>query len=184
MRTYIFPALKLSFLCLIFFSILYPLSVWAVAQLAPNRGRGEEVIVNGRTVGFKLIGQAFKEDKYFTPRPSAVAFNAASSGGSNKSAANPDYLKDVQAKIDTFLAHNPGVTKVQIPSELVTASGSGLDPDLSPQGALIQVPRIAKIRGLSAEKINALVESQLSKPLIGTATVNVLGLNIALDKLK
>ena len=86
--------------------------------------------------------------------------------------------------IDTFLIHNPSVTKAQIPSELVTASGSGLDPHLSPQGALVQIPRIAKKRGVSEEKLKDLVEKHISKPILGTAMVNVLALNLALDGLK
>ena len=89
---------------------------------------------NGKVVGYANIGQRFTDDKYFWSRPSAVAYNAAGSGGSNKGPCNPDYLKDVQAHIDSFLAHNPGVRAADIPAELVTYSGSGLDPDLSPCG--------------------------------------------------
>ena len=92
--------------------------------------------------------------------------------------------KDVQARIDTFLTHNPSVSKAQIPSELVTASGSGLDPHLSPQGALIQVPRIAKSRSISEDKLRDLVDKQTSKPIIGMPTINILSLNLALDALK
>ncbi len=184
MKSQIFPALKLTFLCLILFSVIYPLSVWAMAQLAPNNGRGEVVEKDGRVVGFAKVGQSFTDDKYFNSRPSAVAYNAAGSGGSNKGPSNPDYLKTVQERIDTFLVHNPSVSKGQIPSELVTASGSGLDPHLSPQGAMIQIPRIAKMRGISEAKLKDLVEKNTSTPTIGTSTVNVLALNIALDGLK
>ena len=184
MKSQIFPALKLTFLCLILFSVIYPLSVWAIAQLAPNNGRGEVVEKDGRIIGFAKVGQSFTEDKYFNSRPSAVSYNAAGSGGSNKGPSNPDYLKTVQERIDTFLVHNPSVSKAQIPSELVTASGSGLDPHLSPKGALIQIPRIAKSRGISEERLKDLVEKQTSKPLIGTPTVNILSLNLALDALK
>ncbi|MBL7817361.1 MAG: K(+)-transporting ATPase subunit C [Saprospiraceae bacterium] len=184
MKSQIFSALKLTFLCLILFSVIYPFSVWTIAQLAPNQGHGEVIEKDGRIVGFANVGQLFTDDKYFNSRPSAVNYNATGSGGSNKAPSNPDYLKDVQARIDTFLAHNPSVSKAQIPSELVTASGSGLDPDLSPQGAWVQIPRIAKTRGLSEEKIKDLVQKSLSKPAIGIETVNVLALNLALDRLK
>lgn len=184
MKSQIFSALKLTFLCLILFTVIYPLSVWAIAQLAPNKGRGEVVEKDGRIVGYTKVGQSFTDDKYFNSRPSAVAYNAAGSAGSNKGPSNPDYLKDVQSRIGTFLAHNPSVSKAQIPSELVTASGSGLDPDLSPQGALVQVARIAKVRGISEEKIKDLVQKSTSKPAIGMETVNVLALNVALDALK
>ena len=183
MKSQIFPALKLTFLCLILFSVIYPLSVWAIAQLAPNNGRGEVVEKDGRIIGFAKVGQSFTDDKYFNSRPSAVSYNAAGSGGSNKGPSNPDYLKTVQERIDTFLVHNPSVSKAQIPSELVTASGSGLDPHLSPQGALIQIPRIAKSRGISEQKLKNLVQKQALMPIIGTPTVNVLSLNLALDAL-
>lgn len=184
MKSQIFPALKLTFLCLVLFTVVYPLSVWAIAQFSPNAGRGEVVEINGRVVGFAKVGQSFTDDKYFNARPSAVTYNAAASGGSNKGPSNPDYLKTVQERIDTFLVHNPSVKKSEIPSELVTASGSGLDPDLSPQGALVQIPRIAKIRNISEEKLRNLVENQVKTPILGTSTVNVLALNVALDALK
>ena len=184
MKSQIFPALKLTFLCLILFSVIYPISVWAIAQLAPNNGRGEVVEKDGRIIGFAKVGQSFTDDKYFNSRPSAVSYNAAGSGGSNKGPSNPDYLKTVQERIDTFLVHNPSVSKGQIPSELVTASGSGLDPNLSPQGAMIQIPRIAKSRGISEAKLKDLVEKFTDKPIVGTPTVNILALNVALDGLK
>src|SRR5207249_343437 len=100
--------------------------------------------------------------------------------------ANPDYLKMVQDRIDSFLVHNPGVRKEEIPSDLVTASGSGLDPHISVQGAYVQVNRIAKVRNISAEQVKALVDKHIEKPLaglFGTDRVNVLQLNIDLDKM-
>jgi len=157
-----------------------------VGKLTPGGGKGETVTVNGRVVGYANIGQRFTDDKYFWSRPSAVGYNAAGSGGSNKGPSNPDYLKDVQAHIDTFLAHNPGVKKEDIPAELVTYSGSGLDPDLSPAGAKIQVARIAAVRHLDPDKLNALVDRYTQGPLLGIlgpSKVNVLKLNIALDEL-
>ncbi|HQY12236.1 MAG TPA: potassium-transporting ATPase subunit C, partial [Ferruginibacter sp.] len=120
-------------------------------------------------------------------RPSAVDYNAAGSAGSNKGPKNPDYLKQVQDRIDSFLVHNPGVKKEEIPAELVTASGSGLDPDISPAGASVQVKRIAAVRKLAEATIISLIDKQTEKPLLGfmgPAKVNVLKLNIALDKLK
>lgn len=187
MKQHILPALKLTLLSIIVFVGLYTLLIWGIAQAAPNNGNGETVSVNNKIVGYKLEGQNFTDDKYFNGRPSACGYNAAGSGGSNKGPSNPDYLKDVQSKIDTFLVHNPSVKKEDVPSELVTASGSGLDPDLSPQGAYVQVARIAKTRGIAEEKIKGLVTKQMQKPLLGllgTEKVNVLQLNIELDKLK
>jgi K+-transporting ATPase ATPase C chain len=187
MKQHFFPALRLTLVCIVVFMGLYTLLIWGIAQAAPGNGKGETVSVNNKVVGYKLEGQNFTADKYFNSRPSACGYNAAGSGASNKGPSNPDYLKDVQNRIDTFLVHNPSVKKEDIPSELVTASGSGLDPDLSPKGAYAQVPRIAKTRNISEEKINVLVAQQIQKPLLGLfgpEKVNVLELNIELDKLK
>ena len=187
MKQHIFPAIRLTIVTIVFFCVVYTFVIWAIAQLGPAKGDGETVKVNGKVVGYALEGQNFSNDKYFWSRPSAVGYNAAGSGGSNKGPSNPDYLKDVQSRIDTFLVHNPGVKKEDIPSELVTASGGGLDPDLSPQGAKVQVKRIAAVRKLNEEKVSNLVEQNIQKPflgLFGTGKVNVLKLNIALDGLK
>ena len=187
MKQNFFPALRLTLVCIVAFMGLYTLLIWVVAQAAPNNGDGETVSVNNKIVGYKLEGQSFTDDKYFDSRPSACGYNAAGSGASNKGPSNLDYLKDVQNRIDTFMVHNPSVKKENIPSELVTASGSGLDPDLSPEGAFVQIPRIAKVRNLPEEKIKELVNQQIRKPLLhlfGPEKVNVLQLNIELDKLK
>lgn len=187
MKKYILPSLKLTLVLIILCALIYPILIAAVGTMAPGGGKGETVTVNGKVVGYALIGQKFTEDKYFWGRPSAVDYNAAGSGGSNKGPSNPDYLKLVQERIDSFLVHNPGVKKEEIPAELVTASGSGLDPDLSPAAAKIQVKRIAAIRKLEESKLIALVDQQTQAPLLGIAgpaKVNVLKLNVALDKLQ
>ena len=188
MKTYILPSIKLTVILLVILAGIYPLAIAGVGKLTPGHGDGETIQYKGRTVGFANVGQKFTKDQYFWSRPSAVDYKADASGGSNKGPSNPDYLhKDVQGRIDTFLKHNPGVTKEQIPAELVTASGSGLDPDLSPAGAKAQAARIAKARGLSEQQVLALVDSQTEKPLLGLfgpAKVNVLKLNVALDELK
>ncbi|GAB3756354.1 K(+)-transporting ATPase subunit C [Spirosoma pomorum] len=186
MKTNLIPAIRLTVVMLILTSVIYPLLVAGIAKLAPGGGKGVTVEAKGRVVGYALIGQKFTDDRYFNSRPSAVDYNAAGSAGSNKGPSNPDYLKTVQARIDTFLVHNPTVKKADIPAELVTASGSGLDPDLSPAAAKIQVARIAKVRSLSAERLNQLVDANTNGPLMGLfgpATVNVLKLNVALDQL-
>ena len=187
MKNHIGPALRLTLVLLILVSVIYPLIIAGIAKLAPGGGNGVTVTAKGRVVGYALVGQKFTEDRYFNSRPSAVGYNAAGSGGSNKGPSNPDYLKDVQTRIDTFLVHNPGVNKADIPSELVTASGSGLDPDLSPAAAKIQVARIANVRNLSAERIDQLIAEHTNGPLLGLfgpSTVNVLALNVALDDAK
>ena len=166
-------------------AVLYPLLIAGVGILTPGDGKGKTLSVNGKVVGYELIGQKFTDDKYFWGRPSAVDYNAAGSAGSNKGPSNPDYLKIVQDRIDTFLVHNPGIKKEEIPADLVTASGSGLDPDISPASAYVQVRRIAVIRNLQEENIKALVDQNVVKPFMGLSPqkVNVLKLNIALDKL-
>ena len=186
MKQHILPALRLTLICIVAFIGLYTLLIWGIAQAAPNNGKGETVSVNNKVVGYKLEGQNFTADKYFNGRPSAAGYNAAGSSGSNKGPSNPEYLKQVQDRIDTFLVHNPGINKSAIPSELITASGSGLDPDLSPEGAKVQVKRIAAVRKIDESKINALVEQNIQPPflgLFGTSKLNILKLNIALDKL-
>ncbi|MEI9955774.1 MAG: K(+)-transporting ATPase subunit C [Ferruginibacter sp.] len=186
MKQHIFPAIRLTIVCLIFFTIVYPAIVWGIAQLLPNKGNADTITQNGKTY-YSNIAQNFSDDKYFSSRPSAVAYNAAGAGGSNKGPSNPDYLKDVQSKIDTFLVHNPGIQKSEIPSDLVTASGGGLDPDISVQAANVQVKRIAKIRNISEANVAALVSNHTDKPLMGlfgTEKINVLKLNLALDQLK
>jgi K+-transporting ATPase ATPase C chain len=187
MKKYILPSLKLTLVFIILCSVVYPLLIAAVGKATPGQGRGETLSAGGKIVGYANIGQHFSDDKYFWSRPSAVAYNAAGSAGSNKGPSNPDYLKDVQAHIDSFLVHNPGVKKEAIPAELVTYSGSGLDPDVSPAGAKIQVARVAAVRHMSAEQLNSLVDRYTEKPLLGLfgpAKVNVLKLNIALDGIK
>lgn len=157
-----------------------------IAQIAPNHGHGFIVEANGNKY-YENIAQNFSHDKYFWSRPSAVNYNAAGSGGSNKGPSNPDYLAIVQARIDTFIVHNPGINKRDIPSDMVTASGSGQDPNISMQAAMIQVPRIAKARNLSEQDLKLLVQQNIEKPLLGlfgTGKMNVLQLNIALNNIK
>lgn len=187
MKKYLLPSLKITLLLIILCCVIYPLLVAGIGKLTPGGGDGETVKVNGKVVGYAVVGQKFTDDKYFWSRPSAVDYNAAGSGGSNKGPSNPDYLKTVQDRIDTFLAHNPGIKKQEIPAELVTASGSGQDPDLSPAAARVQVKRIAAIRKIDEAKLYALIDEYTQGPLLsvfGPSKVNVLKLNIALDELK
>ena len=137
MKQNILPAIKLSILLLVVFAVIYPLIIWVAAQATPNNGKGEVATVNGKVVGYANKGQNFTDAKYFWSRPSAVSYNAAGIGGSNKGPNNTDYLQVVKDRLDTFLVHNPTIKKEQVPVELVTTSGSGLDPHLLPIGALI-----------------------------------------------
>jgi potassium-transporting ATPase KdpC subunit len=185
MKTHLLPALLLTALCLALFSGVYTLVVWGVAQAMPAAGQGQTVASGGREY-FVQVGQKFDQNRYFWSRPSAVGYNAAGSGGSNKGPTNPDYLAQVRARVDTFLVHHPSVARSQVPAELVTASGSGLDPHLSPQAALVQADRVAQANGLPPAQVRALVERQTEGPwlgLFGPAKVNVLQLNLALLQL-
>lgn len=187
MKTFVLPAIKLTLVFILILAVGYPLLIAGVGKLAPGKGQGIRIIRNGKTIGYENVGQRFTADKYFNDRPSAASYNAAGSAGSNKGPSNPDYLKDVHARIDTFIKHNPGIAKNQIPSELVTYSGSGLDPDLSPDAARIQISRIARIRQLGGPVLLALVNRHIEKPflgLFGPPKVNVLKLNLDLDSIK
>ena len=185
MKTNIIPAIRLTLVCLIFFSGIYTCAVWGIAQLAPNHGNGELITQNGQKY-YAQIGQSFTEDRYFNSRPSAVAYNAAGSGGSNKGPSNPVYLAEVQGRIDTILVHNMGLDKAAIPADMVTASGSGLDPHISVAGARMQVPRIARLRGLPEADVQKLVDEYSEQPfwgMLGPQYVHVLKINLALDKI-
>lgn len=185
MKKNIVSAIRLTLFCAVFFSGIYTLSILGIAQLTPNQGKGEIITINGKNYHIN-VAQKFTENKYFWSRPSAVDYNAAGSGGSNKGPNNPEYLAEVQTRIGAFLHKNPSVERSEVPSEMVTASGSGLDPNISVNAAKVQIERIANSRNLSMEKILEIVQNNTERPLFGMfgpAKVNVLQLNIELDKL-
>lgn len=182
MKNNIVSSIRLTLVCLVFFCGIYTLIVMGISKLSPANWS----FAKTESGYYKNVGQSFTSDKYFWSRPSAVSYNAAGSGGSNKGPSNPDYLSEVKSRIDTFLVHNPDIKKEEIPSDLVTASGSGLDPNISVPAARVQVKRIAKIRNLSDTLINQLIEQQTEKPflgLFGTEKVNLVNLNLQLDQL-
>lgn len=186
MKKYILPSIRLTMVFTVILCIIYPLFISFAAKLSKGKGSGEKVYLNGKAVGYKLIGQSFTKPEYFWGRPSAVGYNAAGSGGSNKGATNPDYLKEVRQRIDTLLKYNPGIQKEEIPVDLVTASGSGLDPNISVAGALFQAKRIASYRQIPLSKVQKLIKLNTEKPLLGLfgpSKINVLALNIELEKI-
>ncbi|MCX2431438.1 MULTISPECIES: K(+)-transporting ATPase subunit C [unclassified Pedobacter] len=186
MKKYIIPSIRLTLVLIVLLCIIYPISIALAGRFSKGNGAGEKITKNGKTIGYALLGQSFTKPAYFWGRPSAVNYNAAGSAGSNKGPSNPDYLKEVQSRIDTLLKYNPGLKKSEIPADMVTASGSGLDPNISEQGATIQIARVAKTRHISEQKVKELVALNTIKPLMGLfgpSSVNVLKLNLALDNL-
>ena len=154
------------------------------AVVSPNDGEAALVELDGKVVGAANVGQAFTDSVYFWGRPSAVEYNGGGSGGSNKGTNNPEYLAQVEERIDAFLAAHPYLSREEVPAEMVTASGSGLDPDISIRGAEVQIRRVAVARGMSEAEVKKIVEENVCKPwlgLFGTYKVNVLKLNVALD---
>lgn len=187
MKSYILQSLRLTAVLLVLLCVIYPMVVSFAGGFSKGNGGGEKLTKNGKVVGYALLGQSFTKPEYFWGRPSAVGYNAAGSAGSNKGPSNADYLKEVANRIDTLLKYNPTLRKADIPSDMVTASGSGLDPNISEQGAIIQIKRVAAARNIDERKVAELVVKNTSGPffgMFGPTSVNVLKLNLALDELK
>lgn len=192
------PALVIVVALTLITGLLYPLAMTGVAQvLFPHQANGSLVEHDGKLVGSSLIAQAFVSDRYFHPRPSATTvpdpknqsktipspYNAASSGGSNLGPTNKALIDRIQGDADKLRAENPGTP---VPQDLVTTSASGLDPEVTPEAALFQVPRIAKTRNLPSDRLRELVTNHTegrTLGLFGEPRVNVLELNLALDAL-
>jgi K+-transporting ATPase ATPase C chain len=192
------PAIIITLVLTVITGIVYPLATMGVAQaLFPGQANGSLITVNGHVIGSSLIGQYWTQPQYFHGRPSATLndagtapqpYNAASSGASNLGPTNVAFIKTVQQRIAALKKENPDVPPgTPIPVDLVTASGSGLDPDISVAAAYYQIPRIAKARGLSQETVRRLVDQHIEGRflgLFGEPRVNVLELNLALDSLE
>jgi K+-transporting ATPase ATPase C chain len=190
------PAIIVLLLLTLITGLAYPLAMTAIAGVIfPKQAAGSLIERDGKVVGSALIGQEFKDDKYFHGRPSATTapdpadatktvpapYNAANSGGSNLGPTSKALNDRVKEDVDKLKAENPAAA---VPVDLVTTSGSGLDPDLSPEGALFQVPRIAKVRNVPEDRIRQLVTENTQgrlAGLLGEPRVNILALNLALD---
>ena len=190
MWTHLRPAIVSLIMLTALTGLLYPAVVTGIAQvLFPRQANGSLIVKDGKAVGSALIGQPFDDPKYFWGRPSATSpfpNNAGASSGSNQGPTNPALQKAVQDRIEALRAADPGNT-TPVPVDLVTASGSGLDPDISPAAAFYQVRRVAKARGLTEDAMRSLVEQHTEGRqfgFLGEPKVNVLKLNLALDASK
>ena len=191
------PAIVLLVALTLITGVIYPFAMTGIARVIfPIQSQGSLVEENGRIVGSALIGQQFQSDRYFHGRPSATVspdpndttktvpapYNAANSGGSNLGPTNKSLIERVQGDMDRLQHENPSA---EVPIDLVTTSGSGLDPHISPEAALFQVPRVAKTRNMSEDSVRRLVDEHVegrTLGILGEPRVNVLALNLALDR--
>jgi len=187
MKKELILALRFTLITTLVFGLIYPLVVTGLSKLLfPKQAAGSLIEKNGRVVGSKLIGQSFSGDKYFHSRPSAAGngYDASASSPSNLAPTNQALIDRVKSDVAKLQQENPGVP---IPTDLVTASGSGLDPEISPAAAEFQIPRIAKARGISVDSLKSLVARHTQARtwgIFGEPRVNVLELNLDLDSLK
>jgi potassium-transporting ATPase KdpC subunit len=180
-------SIRFTILATVLCGFAYPLLVTGIASvLFPHQAAGSLILKDGKVIGSELLAQSFTADRYFHPRPSAAGngYDATSSGGSNLAQSNAKLVQRIQGDIDKLSKENPGKP---VPIDLVTTSGSGLDPDITPDAAYFQAPRVAKARGLSEDQVRQLITQHITGRqlgLLGEPRVNVLALNLDLDSLK
>jgi K+-transporting ATPase ATPase C chain len=179
-------AIRFTIVTTILLGLGYPLLVTGIAGVIfPRKAAGSLIVKDGQVIGSELLAQSFTSDKYFHPRPSAAGngYDATSSGGSNLAQSNKILVDRIQGSIDKLAAENPGHP---VPIDLVTTSGSGLDPDITPDAAYFQAPRVAKARGIREDRIHDLIDQHIAQRqlgVLGEPRVNVLTLNLDLDQL-
>lgn len=186
----IWVACKMTLVLTLLVGIAYPLLMVGLGHLLfPRQADGSLIFRDGQVIGSGLIGQNFSSPRYFHPRPSAAGdkgYDATSSGGSNLGPTNKALIEVVRSRTSALREHEPGINHGQIPVDMVTASGSGLDPEITPAAAELQIPRVARARGLGEDAVRSLVLAQTrgrTLGVLGEPGVNVLGLNLALDAL-
>ena len=179
-------AIRFTLVTIVLIGIGYPLLVTAIAGVAfPHQAAGSLIMKDGQVIGSEFLAQSFTSDRYFHPRPSAAGngYDATSSGGSNLAQSNKTLVDRIQGTIDKLSQENPGKP---VPIDLVTSSGSGLDPNITPDAAYFQSPRVGKARGIPEDRIRQLIEQHITSRqfgVLGEPRVNVLDLNLAMDKL-
>ncbi len=190
MKKHLLDSIKMLAVMTVFTGVLYPLFMTLIANIVfPDQATGSLIKINGRIIGSKLIGQNFSSDKYFWPRPSAVGYNPLPSGGSNYGPTSDTLKKLVEMRREDFIRANHLPAGTLVPGDMLYASASGLDPDISPKAAELQIDRVARARGFDAketEELKGIVESHIQRRqlgFLGEPRVNVLLLNIALDSL-
>ncbi|MED2868893.1 K(+)-transporting ATPase subunit C [Bacillus thuringiensis] len=182
------PIIRITFTFLVLCGLVYPLIVTGIAQAVMKDNADGSLIYNDKNevIGSKLIGQNFTDPRYFQGRVSSIEYKAEASGSNNYAPSNPDLAKRVEKSIVDWKEKNPAVSVTEVPIDLVTNSGSGLDPDISPKAASVQVDRISKLTNIPKEKLDQLIKDQTEGAalgLFGEDRVNVLKLNLALQKL-
>jgi K+-transporting ATPase ATPase C chain len=182
------PIIRITFTFLVLCGLVYPLIVTGIAQAVMKDNADGSLIYNDKdeVVGSKLIGQNFTDPRYFHGRVSSIEYKAEASGSNNYAPSNPDLAKRVEKSIDDWKKQNRAVPVTEVPIDLVTNSGSGLDPDISPKAAYVQVDRISKLTNIPKEKVDQLIKNQTEGAalgLFGEDRVNVLQLNLELQKL-
>jgi K+-transporting ATPase ATPase C chain len=179
-------SIRFTILTTVLLGLGYPLLITAIASVVfPHKAAGSLILKDGQVIGSELLAQSFTSDRYFHPRPSAAGngYDATSSGGSNLAQSNTKLVQRIQSDIDKLSAENPGKP---VPIDMVTTSGSGLDPDITPDNALFQAPRVAKARGVGEDRVRQLIGQHIAGRqlgFLGEPRVNVLELNLDLDKL-
>ena len=181
------PVIRVTFTFLVLCGLVYPLLVTGIAQALMKDNADGSLIYNEKNevIGSKLIGQNFTDPRYFHGRVSSIEYKAEASGSNNYAPSNPDLVKRVEKSIADWKEKNPSVPVTEVPMDLVTNSGSGLDPDISPEAAYVQVDRISKLTNIPKEKLNQLIKNQTEGAalgLFGEDRVNVLKLNLELQK--